>query len=424
VVASLVLVASACGSSSSSHSATASSDRHQAWLGAWAAAPSDAGPPFTDQTLRLNLTPLRGGDEARVHLSNRFGTAPLTFGRVFLGKQASGAALVPGSNRPVLFHGRTTVVVPIGQEAISDPVHLSFGAFEHLAVSVYLPGTTGASTRHSQAKQRSYMTATGTGDHSDDDSGSAFGQVINAGMLPLVARPFVTGIDVLAPTNDAVVVALGDSLTDGDQRSAKFAELGVDQDARYPDFLDRRLLAHPELGLSVVNEGIGGNRLLRNAFTATAGDSLLNRIPRDVLARDDVADVILVIGTNDLGQGGVTADELVAGLRRAVGELHELRGGCPGGPLVLVGTIPPTAGATEGPRYAGMGPERQQVNAAIRSGHIGDGVVDFDRVLRDPRHPDRLLPRYDSGDHLHPSSAGYARMADEVDLSALRTTRC
>jgi lysophospholipase L1-like esterase len=316
------------------------------------------------------------------------------------------------------------VVIPVGQEVVSDPVDLSFRAFDHLAVSVFLPGTTGAVTRHAQAKQRSYVTAVGAGDHSDDTSGTAFGQLIAAPLFATVTRPLVTGIDVLAPSSDAVVVALGDSLTDGDQRTAGFHEIGIDEDARYPDFLARRLLADPRLGLSVVNEGIGGNRLLQDGFNQTAGRSIVSRISSDVLARSDVADVILVAGTNDLGQGGVTAAQVIAGLREAVRQLHQPIGSCAHGLFVVIGTLPPSGGAVEGGRYPDIGPLRGQVNEAIRTEHLGDGVVDFDQVLRDPAHPDRLLPRYDSGDHLHPSAAGYQRMAQAVDLATLRTTRC
>jgi lysophospholipase L1-like esterase len=417
-----VLVGGA-GSSAGGSDGAAAGQNH--WVGAWAAAPTDAGGSFSNQTLRLNLTPLHSGDVARVRLSNRFGSQAITFTSVRLGKQRSGATLVAGSNRRVRFDRREQVVVPAGAEVVSDPVRLSFQPFEHLAVSVYVPGDTGPATRHAQAKQRSFVTDAGAGDHSAAESGAAFRRVIKDQGLDGTSRPFVTGIDVSSSGNDGVVVAIGDSLTDGDQRPHDGSEGGIDADARYPDYLARRLQHRTtDRRLSVVNLGIGGNRVLQDGFIPQAGPSLLRRIPTDVLARRDVTDVILMEGTNDINiSEGVTPEDVIAGLRAAVRKLRTSRPGCPGRINVLVGTIPPAGGAGVGgdPKVARF---RDRLNTYIRTSGIGDGVVDFNRALRDPRHPDRLAPAYDSGDHLHPSSAGYKRMAREVDLGQLRGRQC
>jgi hypothetical protein len=140
------------------------------WVGAWAASPSNRGKEsFSGQTLRVNLTPLYSGSTLRVRLSNRFGRRAVTFDSIYVGKQQSGAALVPGSNRQVLFHGKRTVTIPRGRDVRSDRVQLSFSALEHLAVSLYARGETGGGTEHFQAAQTSYFTPRGSGDHTTEE---------------------------------------------------------------------------------------------------------------------------------------------------------------------------------------------------------------------------------------------------------------
>jgi lysophospholipase L1-like esterase len=393
--------------------AGATSCQGQRWLGAWAAPPSNTAASLSKQTLRLNLTPLKSGRVARIRLSNRFGTRTVTFGRVRLGKQRSGARLVPGSDRIVRFGGRRSVQVAAGKEVLSDPVRISVRAFQHLAVSVYLPGPTGPVTQHLQAHQTSFA---GAGDLTAREGAGGFSP---AG----TARPFVTGLDVRASSRDGVVAAIGDSITDGDQRSATVQELGVDEDARYPDFLARRLAPRR---FSVLNLGIGGNRVLTDLL-GFAGPSLLNRLDPDLLHRPDVTDVILLEGINDLGfDQALPADTVIDGLRRAVRRMHALRRHHRRPGLnVLVGTLTPSFGAVEaGHASAATEQRREEINAVIRAGGVGDGVVDFDRALRDPADPLRLAAAYNSGDGLHPSSAGYRRMAQAVDLAKLDGPSC
>lgn len=383
------------------------------WVGAWAAAPSDAGPTYADQSLRLTFTPLRGGETGRVRLSNRFGTEPVTFASAYLGRLAEGAALVAGSNVPLRFDGSREVTVAAGEEALSDPVPFAFDAFERLAVSVFVPAP-GGGTQHFAARQTSYVAPAESGDVSGEDSGEAF-------PMAITSRPFLMGVEVAAPDHHGVIVTLGDSITDGDQRDAMFAELSVDADARYPDFLARRVGESME-GTSVLNLGISGNRVLRPGVFPFAGPSLLERIEADVMSRHDVTDVILLQGINDLAlDPQPPAAEVIEGLEAAVARLKEGRG--PGGPPnVLVGTLTPAGGAVGsfGPLYADADARRREVNEAIRSGTIGDGFVDFDEAVRDPEDPSRLAPAYDGGDGLHLSPAGYERMAEAVDLSLLQ----
>ena len=383
------------------------------WVGAWAAAPSDAEDAFQDQTLRLILTPLRGGNEVRVLFSNRLGVAPLTIRDAHLGRQAMAARLVPGSNTPLAFGGQAAVTIAPGQQVYSDPVAFAFAAFERLAVSLHLPGEALGVTKHHAAAQTSFVSEPGAGNFAADESGSNItGQ--------MTRRPIVMGLDVKAPGAHSVVVAIGDSITDGYQQ----AEV-PDLDQRYPDFLAARLAGERD-SRSVVNLGIGGNRVLRDGLLGSMGPALLARIEADVLARRDVSNVILLEGINDLGLSPrLDAAGLIAGLQEAVAMLKAPRSGRRA-PRVLVGTLLPAGGAAP-PLDALHGKtesRRQQVNAAIRRGELGDGHVDFDLALRDPADETRLAAEYDSGDGLHPSSAGYERMAAAVDLSALAQGDC
>jgi len=388
-----------------------------AWRAAWTAAPSDAGPSYAEQSLRLVLTPLHGGRVLRVRLSNRFGDAPVAFAAAFVAKQRDGADLVPGSVRALRFAGNDAVTIPAGGDAVSDPVRLPFRAFERLAVSLDVAGTVAAATQHAEAAQTSFVTARGDGGHAAREDGARF-------TGSTISRPFVTGVDVVAPRRLGVVAALGDSITDGTQSDAQLRTLGVDEDARYPDFLARRLAASRHgRRVTVVNLGIGGNRVLRDYLLPFAGPALLARLEADVLAREDVTDVILLEGINDLGAPPFPgAAELIDGLEQAVRMLHTPREGRPR-IRVLLGTLTPAGGAVL-PTWAAAEERRQEVNHYIRTSGIGDGVVDFDRALRDPFDPSRLAAAYEHGDGLHPSSAGYARMADEVDLALLAGRDC
>jgi hypothetical protein len=256
----------------------------QGWVGAWAASPSDASggtdtlDPFDldqydlsqnpksvtrNETTRAILTPSFGGSSTRVRLSNRFGTGPVTFAHATIARRATEAALMPGTTAPLTFGGAQSVTVAPGQDVLSDPVEFSFSAFQSLAVSVYVTGDVGRPTEHYAARQTSYLTPEDAGDHTEDVDGGAFTE-------RTTTRPFVSGIDVLAPLSNGAVVALGDSITDGYQEPASEPPEsleGIDADGRWPDVLARRLRSAGR-PLSVLNAGIAGNRVLRDG---TAG---------------------------------------------------------------------------------------------------------------------------------------------------------
>jgi lysophospholipase L1-like esterase len=408
----------------------------QGWVGVWAAAPSDASHGTdtadsfdTDQfdqslnpksatrneTTRAILTPTYGGSTARVRLSNRFGAVPVTFAHATIAHRAAEAALVPDTTEPLTFNGAPNVTVAPGYDAVSDPVDFSFQAFQPLAVSVYVAGDVGKPTEHYTARQTSYLTPDDAGDHTEDVDGSAFTQ-------RTTTRPFVTGIDVLAPRSTGAVVTLGDSITDGFQQPADApteAQNSLDADGRWPDVLARRLLA-ANRPLSVLNVGIAGNAVLQDGAASGAdvfGPAAIRRLDADVLNQAGVTTVILLEGINDLSlPPTATADQLIGGYRQLIERMHAH------GLRVLLGTMTPAGGSDGVPADAEA--KRQAVNTWIREKSPADAVIDFDAVVRDPADPSRIAPQYDGGDHLHFNLAGYQAMGTAVPLDQLRDPAC
>ena len=387
------------------------------WVGTWSASPSDASPfvpSLSDQTVRMVVAPHFGGGWVRVHLSNRFGTSPVVLDRVEIALRAGGPALVPGSRRAVRFGGRRVVRIPTGADVVSDAVRLRFAAFQDLAVSVYVAGSIAHPTEHLVTRQTSYLTPRGSGDHASDRIGEAFTGLTAAGGYS-TGWYFLDGIDVRAARKVGAVVAVGDSITDGfesNENALTESPAGLNQNGRWPDDLARRLLrAHRQL--SVLNAGISGNRVLSG--NPLFGPSALARLQRDVVDEAGVRDVIVLEGINDIGLSpSASPSSIIGGLKRIVLRLRAAH------LHVLLGTLTPARG-TPLTSYGGVtaNEQREQVNHWIRSQHMVQ-VVDFDKAVRDPRHPDRLSPRYDDGDHLHLSLAGYRAMAAAVDLAELR----
>jgi glucosylceramidase len=414
--------------------------RRGRWLGAWEAPPSDASRgmsiedefapsevsapgdkkmPVRDATVRAMLTPTIGGSVVRVHLSNRFATRPVTFTRVTIGAQDSGSGL-RGFTVPLRFRGRRSVRVGPGRDVISDPVRFTYSALQTLAVSVFVRGDAALPTEHYTARQTSYFTPAGAGDHSSDRTGGAF-------TLYNSTRPFVDGLDVRTSGSTGAVVAVGDSITDGYQgrgpAGVPASPQGYDENRRWPDDLARRLIrAH--IRLSVLNAGISGNRVLRGGTVGGGpdvyGPSALSRLGKDVVQRVGATTVIWLEGINDIGQSpGASAAQIEAGYRRGIAALHAA------GLRVLQGTLTPSGGDVMS-SYGGpaANAERLAINRWIRTRSPADGVIDFDRAVRDHADPSRINPRYDGGDHLHMNPAGYQAMADAVHLALLRRASC
>ena len=389
------------------------------WVSAWqgspvgggtipgASCPADQG--LDHQTVRNVVFLSAGGDRVRIRLSNAFGTRPLQVGTTSVAVAGTGAATVPGSTRPVRFGGRSSVLVAAGGDALSDPVPLRVRALQKLAVSVYLPRATGPATQHWDAQQDNFLAA---GNRAAAPGAAGFGTTISCWM-------FADGVDVLpSPRVAGTVVTLGDSITDG------FGSTN-NADRRYPDFLARRLQALPGSTLAVSNAGISGNDLLTFRtdlpFGVVFGPPAPARLARDVLTQAGARSVILLEGINDIGAFSTPAADLIQADQQIIAQARAA------GLRVYGATLVPFGGsnAQYGGDYGTPAGERQRqrLNTWIRTSGAFDAVFDFDRALRDPAHPDRLLPAYDSGDHLHPGDAGYRRMAGTVDLRVLLRQR-
>jgi lysophospholipase L1-like esterase len=387
---------------------TASGDHAPAvpdgWVGTWAAAPaaqvSNTPDGYPDYSIRNVVHTSIGGNSVRVRLSNAFGTTPLTFGRVTIAVAAAPgkADAVPGTMRTLTFGGAATTVVPARADTLSDPAPLTVPRDADLLVTTFVPTASGPVTYHPDAQQTSFFTR--TGDHSAETSGAAFTEQTSA-------WHYVSEVDVRGSGAPGSVVAFGDSITDGYNST-------VGADHRWPDYLSDRLAAgHRPLG--VLNAAISGNRLLLDAVPAGSdfGPNGLSRLDHDVLRVGDVRTLILLEGINDIQQDPHQTDpaQLIAAYRQLITQAHAR------GIRVIGGTMTPFKGwQTFDPVLEAT---REAVNSFIRTSGAFDSVIDFDRAVRDPADPLRMLPAYDSGDHLHPGDAGYRAMAAAVDLARL-----
>lgn len=376
------------------------SGRHGEWLAVWGASPSDPAPAMPGVTVREHVRLSLGGDRIRIRLSNRFGTSPLTVGPVHVARQGTGAGIVPGTDRAVTFGGDPTVTIPAGALAVSDPISLDVDALSEIAVSIFLPPGSGTLTIHALGVSTTYI--------------SPPGDFTGASVLPVastqLSRFLLSNVEALVHKSSDAIVTLGDSITDG------FAST-VDANHRWPDFLADRLRAkHRFDDISVVDQGISGNRLRKDI----AGPNAQERFDRDVIAQTGVRWVTLLEGINDIGFPGsveppstprTTAPEIIAAYKQLITRAHAA------GLKIYGCTLTPFEG-TIFPGYFAPDkePVRQAVNEWIRTSGWFDAVIDFDRAVRDPSHPTRMLPAYDSGDHLHPNDAGYQAMANAVDL--------
>jgi len=398
----LVLVATIAVSADSRPAAAA---RHEpggdGWVTSWSASPQVAAPDtlaavgFDDQTVRDIIFSSVGGDPIRLELTNVFGASPLRVGHVTVAVAGPGAAVQPGTMHPVTFGGGASFQIPAGGQVLSDPVAMRVWPLQDLAVSVYLPGRTGAATFHADAQQVNWVSA--AGDHAADSDAGEF-------TTPTLSWYYVSGLIVQSSDADGTVVALGDSITDGVGSTAG-------ADARWPNDLARRLDALAGPTLAVADEGIGGNRVLTGA--RCCGASAEARFGRDALDQPGVRDIIVLEGINDIGfsLGDVSAAQIIAGYQQLIAQAHAR------GLRIFGATLLPFQGA--GYYTAAGEATREALNTWIRTSGAFDGVIDFDAVMRDPADPLRLNPAYDSGDHLHPDDAGYQAMADAISLQML-----
>lgn len=387
-------------------------DGGRQWVGTWSAAMQSPlfGAPqaFTNLTLRQIVHASIGGSTVRVRFSNALGSQPLVIGSASVGIRSTGASVTAGSLRALTFGGAASVTIPNGAVALTDPVSLDVDPQADLAVSLYVPNPSMGTTQLTLAHQTSYVST--TGDFTEQTSM----QVAST----TTSWFWLSGIEVLKLQPSRAIVAFGDSITEGFNST-------TDANHRWPDFLARKLLAHPGTrNVAVLNEAISGNRLLNDEI----GPNAQKRIDRDALTQGGLAYVVLLEATNDLGFSqippgvfppgvlltNVSADEIIAGYKQFILRVHQQ------GAKIYGGTILPFKGAGYWDQAAEV--KREAINNWTATSGAFDGVIDFAAAVADPSNPLVLAPQFDSGDHLHPNDAGYQAMANAVNLALFLPT--
>jgi lysophospholipase L1-like esterase len=381
-------------------SSSAQSMPHPQWVGSWAASPMQADGInirlFSSVTMREIVHISAGGEQIRLRFTNEFGLDPLTIADAHVALSAGGSAIQPGSDHAVTFGGAASVNIPPGAAIFSDPVALDVAPLSDVAVSFYLPAQImRAETYHAFADQDNFVA---------DGHSPAAPDLLQP--TKLSSWYFFDGVDVSGVQGSFAIVTLGDSITDG-------AHSTVNANRRWPNVLAERLLKRPMGNISVLNEGIGGNRVLNEV----TGPSAISRLDRDVLAQSGVRYVVVLESINDIGRlahvqvpwDAITAPQLEWGLKQIADQAHQH------GIKIIGATLTPYGGAGY---YSDAGEQvREAVNDWIRTSGVFDGVIDFDKITRDPQNPTHFNPPYDSGDHLHPSDAGYQAMGEGIDLT-------
>lgn len=394
-----------------------------AWIASWtASAMSGATPPdapailkvpvesISGQTIRQRVTLSKGGLALRIKFTNEFGTKPVQIGAASVAYRDERTGET--KRVAVTFGNSQSVAIPAGAPILSDQVSLITQDGSTIAIDAFFPNETPVTTLHQHGLQAGEVTPPGNFTMSDAwPGGSPFTLLYDpVNQKKSFARAFLSEVDVTPATAAKTIVALGDSITDGYGSTP-------DMNNRWPDFLNRRIQTAGK-PFAIVNQGISGNQVLANG----AGQSALARFDRDVLAPPGVRTIILLEGINDIVFSGglipgisrpdiITADEVIGGYRQLIARAHAH------GLRILGGTLTPFEST------AAPAPAKEQVRLAvnqwIRGSKEFDGVIDFDEVIADSPHPNRMKPEYDSGDHIHPNDAGYAAMAAVIDLGML-----
>jgi lysophospholipase L1-like esterase len=372
------------------------------WVETWTAAqqapraiPGNPAPPgFNNQTLRMILHTTVAGSRLRLEFANTYNTSALEIGAAHVALRAKESAIVPASDRTLKVNGKASFTVPPGGVMMTDAVDLDVPALSDLALSVFVPGAAAPLTQHSLGLHTTWVSK----------EGNVTGQPAIADATTTQSSYWVSSVQVMAPADTATLVAFGDSITDGYHSTP-------DTNRMWPAVLAPRAVASH---IAVVNEAISGNQVLHDAG---AGVNALARFDHDVLARAAVKWLVILEGINDIGRGLgpsatpatlVSADDVIGAHRQMIERAHAH------GIRVIGGTLTPYEGAAY---FSEKGETvRSAVNSWIRTGGGYDAVIDFDATTRDPEHPTKFRPDFDSGDHLHPNDAGYKAMADSIDL--------
>ena len=389
-----------------------------AWIATWATSPQSGTPnprepllSIDDQTVRERVHASIGGNQVRLRFSNEFGSSALLIGAATVAIPTDASTIKEESIQNITFEGRKSIEIPVGAPVVSDPISFSLTPGTEISISIYFPKRLTTPTLHAFAFKHAVVSQHGDFTHEKKIDPAALS----------TASISVTGVLVPAQPSNRLVVAFGDSITDGDGST-------VDADNNWPNNLIRRIAKKSkDSTLAVVNEGIVGNRLLRDADIF--GVSALARFDRDALVLPGISHIVLLEGINDIGFAGakidgqyladpaetLSAQDIINAYRQLISRAHAR------GIKVIGATITPCEGV-DIPGYYSDAKEsvRETVNKWIRTSGAFDGIIDFDAIVRDPDHPTRLLPKLASKDHLHPNDAGYKAVADSIDLNLFK----
>jgi lysophospholipase L1-like esterase len=376
------------------------------WVTAWATSQQGLGPTkISNATVRMIARVTLAGDSVRIRLDNTFGTAPVTFAKATVGLRVRGPALAAGLVKPLTFAGKESVTIAPGASAESDSVALHVEALQDIAVSLFVPDADVQPSQHNNAQVTSYMTDNGGGDQTAAADGKAF-----AGKT--TAMLWLKSVDVESASRAGVIVAFGDSITDGTCTT-------LDAHDRWEDALAERLALRKKVTHAVINEGIGGNTAtsspdMKPPLNSPAG---VERLERDVLSHAGVTHVILFLGTNDIRREAPAA-QVIAGIKDIIARVKQK------GIKIIGVTIIPRDATVPGIPDTGWNDDktkiRNEVNDWIRKDAGFDAVLDFDKLMRDDANPDIIKLAYDCGDGVHPSPFGYFLLGKSVDLGLFK----
>jgi len=366
------------------------------WVAAWATSQQGLGQEsLSNASVRMIARVTAPGDSVRIRLDNTFGKEPLVIGRAAIGPRIRGAAVAAGLNMQVTFGGKSAVTIPAGGSMESDAIALRVEAQQDLAVSLHVSGANVQPSRHNNAVVTSYVTENGAGDQTESEDGMPFTQ-------RTTSMYWLKAIDVRASAATSTIVAFGDSITDGTCTT-------LDAHDRWEDIVATRLAMQRPIRRAIVNEGIGGNTVTNVASYNPAVNSPtgVDRLERDVLSHPGVSHVVLFLGTNDIARGA-SAELVETGIKDVIARVRAK------GIKVYGATIIPRHNAAWSDERTKI---RNAVNAWIKKDAGFDAVLDFDRVVRDPKNPNLIRADYNCGDAIHPSPIGYFRMGRAVDLA-------
>jgi lysophospholipase L1-like esterase len=370
------------------------------WIGTWACGQqlterrnNPPAPGLSNNTLRQVIHVTLGGSKLRVQFSNTYGSEPVTINAAHLAVSTGAAAIDPTTDKALVFKGEPSVTIPAGQAVYSDTLDFDVKPLSNLTVSIYFGDTSSDVTGHPGSRTTSYI-----------QTGNAVTETDLTSAVKTDHWYNLSGIDLWLDDSYACVVTLGDSITDGRGST-------TNGNNRWPDNLARRLQANPNTAkIGMLNQGIGGNAVV----TGGLGPTALKRFDHDVCQQNGVRWVIILEGVNDIGgsHSPKVAPDLIAAYEQFIEKAHANNILVYGVPILPFGESFYDSEEHEA--------ARQEVNKWIRTSGKFDAVIDLDAAVRDPANPAKLLPEYDTGDHLHLNVAGYQKMADAIDLGLFK----